>query len=565
MPLTTSTPPRESTVWTGSNLLSAFEFASHWLDRHRESINALNVFPVPDGDTGTNMAMTMRASVESALAMPDSASIGDVASRLAHGALMGARGNSGVILSQIFRGFANALADHDEMDSETLARSLQSASDLAYKAVLQPVEGTMLTVIREAARHALDSAGDDTPPIGVLQAALNGAREALAKTPEQLDILRQAGVVDAGGRGIVVILDGLCRFATGEPVIEEITEATPSESPGAGMTFLDDLGEIHGEEPFGYCTDFVIFGHDMPFDRIRERVAQMGQSVVIVGDSSVIKIHIHTENPGSVLEFALTFGDLGQIKIENMTRQADALAEQRAQAIGPTGTRQSHAPVIDGQIGVIAIAAGAGLTSALESMGAHRVVSGGQTMNPSTEELLDAVRQMPVDEIIILPNNKNIIMTAKQVGVLTDKEIRVIPSRSVPQGLAALARFSLDAALDDNAGRMTAALGDVHSIEITRAVRDAELEGIAVTAGSLIGLIDGDLMASGTDLADIVTRALRSLESAEPELLTVFTGEDATPDATAKIEQIAGEIFPDAEIETVDGGQPHYQYLIGVE
>lgn len=553
--------PVTSTVWSGINLLSAFEFASRWLDHNRESVNALNVFPVPDGDTGTNMSLTLRSAIDGARTAPEPLDIGSVAAKLAQGALMGARGNSGVILSQILRGFASGLADLDRMDSDALARSLHSASQLAYKAVIEPVEGTMLTVMRESARSASSAAVDSSTPLVVLHAALNGAREALARTPEQLDILRQAGVVDAGGRGVVLILEGLCRFAEGDILINDQKEEI---SQGAEMRFLDDLQGLHGEESFGYCTNFIIFGNDMDFDHVRSTIAGMGGSAVIVGDHSLIKVHIHTEHPGSVLEYAVTIGQLDQIKIENMMRQTEALAEQRAHARG-TEAPTSHAPVIDGTIGIVAVAAGAGLASALESMGAHVIVSGGQTMNPSTMQILDAVRQIPVDNVIILPNNKNIIMAAKQISALTDKSVRVIPTNSVPQGLAALARFSREASLDSNADRMSAALGDVHSIEITRAVRDVHLNGISVAAGDLLSLVDGDLIAAGTDFDDIVARSLTALARTGPELLTIFTGDEATPDATAAIERHISETFPDAEIEIVDGDQPHYPYLIAAE
>ena len=558
-----------SSLWNGGDLLSAFEFAARWLDHNRDIINALNVVPIPDGDTGTNMALTMHASIDAARAADHPERAGSVASKLAYGALMGARGNSGVILSQIFRGFAAVIADRDTIDGKDLAGALEGARQMAYKAVMRPVEGTMLTIIRVAADSAATSAVRTSSLTTVLEDALMGAQDALAQTPDMLDILRQAGVVDAGGQGVVCILEGLYRYAQGDTLINEAAAAVPI---GAKMRFLDDIADMHGEDAFGYCTNFMIFGKDMDFEQIRDEFASMGQSAVIVGDESTVKVHIHTENPGTVLQYALSLGDLDQIKIDNMTLQTEALTSQRQLATSTASSTSRAEPsgedvpfTIDGDIGVIAVAAGAGLAGALRSMGANYIVPGGQTMNPSTEELLDAVRSMPVDQIIILPNNKNIVLAANQVSTLTDKTIRVIPSRSVPQGLGALASFNRDASFDDNVQKMTQALDDVQSIEITEAVRNVELSGISVVAGDLLGMVNDELVASGTDLVDIVTRTLRTLQDTDPELLTVFIGEGATDAATDALRETATAIFPDAEIEIIEGNQPHYQYLIAVE
>ena len=556
-----------SGLWQGEDVFNAFEFASRWVDHNRDSLNALNVFPVPDGDTGTNMALTMHASIDAARNADQPQRAGNVASKLAFGALMGARGNSGVILSQIFRGFAAAIADRDTIDGEDLARALDGARQMAYKAVIRPVEGTMLTIIRVAADHAAISAARTSSLTTVLQDALEGAQEALAQTPNMLEILRQAGVVDAGGQGVVHILEGLHRFAQGDTIIDETTATVPI---GAEMRFLDDIAETHGEDTFGYCTNFMIFGQDLDFEQVRAELAEMGQSAVIVGDESIVKVHIHTENPGTVLQYALGLGYLDQVKIDNMSLQAEALSGQRQEATSKVMAESApandeNALPIDGTIGVIAVAAGAGLAAALRSMGANYIVPGGQTMNPSTEELLAAVRDMPVDQIIILPNNKNIVMAANQVAGLTDKAIHVIPSRSVPQGLAALSSFNRDASLEENVQNMNSALDDVQSIEITDAVRDVELNGITVVTGDLLGMVNGELVAAGRDLVEIVTSTLMHVEADEPELLTVFLGEDATEAATDALRETAAKIFPDAEIELIEGNQPHYQYLIAVE
>lgn len=547
-------------VWSGAMLRDAFVFATRWVDHHRDRINALNVFPIPDGDTGTNMALTMHASLDDAATAGDNPTAGEVAAMIAYGALMGARGNSGVILSQIFRGFASAVADRVDIDGNDIARALDGARAMAYKAVMRPVEGTMLSVIRAAADHAAGAATQTASLATVLGAALAGASEALAKTPEQLEILRQAGVVDAGGQGVVYILDGLHRFSLGTATIDATDR--PAAGIGAEMTFLDDVAATHGENPFGYCTNFMVFGEDIDFERSRLDIAALGESAVVVGDDTVLKVHIHTENPGSVLEYALKLGYLDQIKIDNMTLQTAELTGQRERA-------KAEAPAVEGPvngtIGVIAVAAGAGLVEALRSMGANAIVRGGQTMNPSTEELLQAVETMPVDQVIILPNNKNIFMAASQVDDLSRKQVAVVPSRSVPQGLAALSVFNRDVPLAANIEAMSQTLKDVHSIELTQAVRDVEMNGIQVISGQFIGLIDGDLVEAGEDIHGVAAATMARLRDAEPELLTVFAGEDATDEETAEIEVTAAELFPEAELEVLSGGQPHYHFLISLE
>lgn len=550
--------------WNGKQLLEALAFASRYLAHHKDRVNALNVFPIPDGDTGTNMSLTMSGSLDFATRANATDSVGHLADRFAYGSLMGARGNSGVILSQIWRGFANALKGVDHLDGAHLARALDGAREKAYTAVMRPVEGTMLTVIRVAAETAVARAKSTSSLIDVLEAALDGSRAALEETPQMLDILRQAGVVDSGGQGVVYILDGLYRYALGNTTIDEDSS---TEQIGAEMDFLDNVAELHGEDPFGYCTNFMVFGEDIDFEAARARIGDMGQSVVAVGDETVVKVHIHTENPGEVLAYALTLGYLDQIKIDNMTLQTEALTDQRE------ASRSSAAPddeeddtvEVHGEIGVIAVAAGKGLGDALKSMGANRLVKGGQTMNPSTEDLLQAVESLPCQQVIILPNNKNIILAAQQVADITEKDVHVIPSKSLPQGLAALAAFNADDAVGANVEAMTAALQDVDSIEITTAVRDVELNGVNVVAGQFIGLVNGDLVASGSDATQIVNQTLGALADADPELITVFRGQDATDDATTALQELSQNLFPDAEIEVVEGNQPHYQFVIAVE
>lgn len=567
----TTAPVRTATghaTWNGQQLLEALSFASQLLGHHRDRVNALNVFPIPDGDTGTNMALTMNGSLDIAIKAEATDTVGHLADRFAYGALMGARGNSGVILSQIWRGFANGLAGVNEMSGADLGNALDAASEKAYKAVMRPVEGTMLTVIRYAAEDAKRRATPGSTVTDVLDAALEGAKRALEQTPDMLDILRQAGVVDAGGQGVVYLLDGMYRYALGNTTIDE--EST-IEQVGAEMDFLDDINELHGEDPFGYCTNFMVFGEGIDFDTARDTFSAMGQSVVAVGDDTVVKVHIHTENPGEVLAYAVSLGALDQIKIDNMTLQTEELKGQRAQTdTEPDSARPSWAgsdipTEIHGDIGIIAVAAGGGLAHALVAMGANLIVNGGQTMNPSTEDLYQAVEALPVSEVIILPNNKNIILAAQQIIDLTEKKVRVVPSKSVPDGLSALSAFGFDDDIDANAAGMTTAMDDVISIEITTAVRDVELNGVDIKQGQLIGLMEGDLVSSGEDLKTIVANTLKSLEDAEPELLTVFVGENASEDDTTMLEQLVTDLYPEAEIEVVAGDQPHYLFIVAVE
>ncbi len=555
-------------TWTGEQLLDALSFAARLLSHHRDRVNALNVFPIPDGDTGTNMALTMNASLDIAVKANATDTVGHLADRFAYGALMGARGNSGVILSQIWRGFANGLEGCKVMTGADLGKALDAAREKAYGAVMRPVEGTMLTVIRYAAEDAHKVAKADSSVTDVLEAAVAGAQRALEETPQMLDILRQAGVVDAGGQGVVYLLDGMYRFALGNTTIDEESSV---EQVGAEMNFLDDVAELHGEDPFGYCTNFMVFGEGIDFPAARETFANMGQSVVAVGDETVVKVHIHTENPGEVLAYALTLGYLDQIKIDNMTLQTEELKSQRSGAGDDNDSSRpswagSEIPTeIHGNTGIIAVAAGQGLADALLSMGANLIVMGGQTMNPSTEDLLQAVESLPVDQVIILPNNKNIILAAQQVQDLTEKTVKVVPSKSMPDGLAALGAFGFAQDIDDNAESMTEAMDDVSCVEITTAVRDVELNGVDVKEGQLIGLMDGNLVSSGTDLVQILVQTLKSLKDIDPELLTVFVGEDASEEDTSTLEEAISDIYPIAETEVVQGDQAHYHFIIAVE
>ena len=561
------------TLCDGAGLVAALDAAGANLERHAEAINALNVFPVPDGDTGKNMLLTMQAALAAvhAAASEGTTGTGDLAAKLARGAMMGSRGNSGVILSQILRGFARGLGGEERFGGLALATALREASATAYRAVQQPVEGTMLTVIRVAAEAAEEEAARGDALLPVLDAALAGARAALARTPELLARLREAGVVDAGGQGVVSLLEGAALFAHGEGLAASAGVVAPlggGRELGTMAGFLDE----HGEDEVGYCTNVMILpreGRPLPFPEIRERLLALGESGVVVGDEEIIKIHIHTENPGAILSEAVRWGELDQIRIDNMTYQVQAVAEgvQGATATAPAATMTATDPS-DGAITgpqIVAVASGAGLIAALRGLGAAGIVSGGQTMNPSTEELLRAVEALPGDEVILLPNNGNVILTARQVVGLTSKRVVVVPSRSVPQGIAALSALNFDAALDENAATMAEALGGVRSAEVTYAVRSATIEGVAVTEGQPIGLIDDRLVYAGSSVEDVLLGLLARTDAASAELATLYRGADVTEEAGRAMVESLQVHYPDLAIELVEGGQPHYDYLMSVE
>jgi len=554
----------EAGTWVvvdGAGLLRALRAGTGWLERNVAGVNALNVFPVPDGDTGTNMCLTMKAAYAAAAegGEGDGRAVGDVASRAAYGALMGARGNSGVILSQIFRGMAKALDGHATLDGALLAAAFAEASAMAYKAVMKPVEGTLLTVSRGAAEAAAAAARDGGDVQTVLDGALIGGRAMLAKTPEMLPLLREAGVVDAGGQGYVVILEGMRLHLAGRSVeVEEVPEIAPG---GAAMAFdIAGMQEKHGADDFGYCTNYLLAaapGAPLDFAAIRETMAAMGHSAVIVGDEQYVKAHIHTTDPGALLSYALRFGSLTQIKIDNMDMQVENLTEP-----APTETAREEQT---SQIAVVAVAAGEGLSAVLRGLGVAKIVRGGQTMNPSTQELLDAINGAPSDSVILLPNNGNVVLTARQAAEMSAKQVRIVPTKSIPQGIAALAAFTFAADLDANAAAMAAVASGVRTGEVTRAVRDATIGGVAVKVGDVIGLLDDVLTLAGDDSAAVALDLLHRMDAAHAELITLYTGGEVTDEIAASLGARIGASYPAAAVEIVPGGQPHYDFIVSVE
>ncbi len=530
-----------------------FSEATALLSANVDAVNALNVFPVPDGDTGTNMHLTMKAVVEEAASVT-STSAADVASAMARGALMGARGNSGVILSQFFKGLGSGLEDTAVLDGQRLAAALELGREQAYKAVGQPVEGTILTVISTAARAARSTAGSGGSLIEVLESVSVASRESVALTPTMLPVLRQAGVVDAGGHGLAIILEGLRRSAAGDK--SPPTEIPPPDPVGVdeheGIVSTDFL-QAAEEEIYGYCTQIVVQGTDLDVDDIRERVSAMGRSVVVVGDDTVANVHVHAEDPGPVVSLGVSLGVLGRVKIENMDAQrAEYSAARRSE-------------VATGSVGVLAVAAGDGLKSVFESLGAASVLAGGDTMNPSVRELVDAIEQLPAESAVVLPNNKNIVPAARQAAELASKEVGVVPTRSIPHGAAAMLAFDPQVAASLNVERMTEATESVRYGEVTTAVRTAEIDGISVQQGDTIGLLDGRLVATGNDPGQVLVEVVSKAEPERGGIVTLYAGDPVSGEAAQATANALEEALSGVDVELISGGQPHYHYLFSVE
>jgi len=526
--------------------------ATSWLEKSASDIDALNVFPVPDGDTGTNMLLTMRSSVEEAYRTNDT-SAGIVAQAVARGALMGARGNSGVILSQIWRGLAQGLAGKDIFTGSDLAEALQQASIMAFKGITNPVEGTILTVIKDAAKAAQAEVADGHDDlVVVMEAVVNAANESVANTPTLLPVLREAGVVDAGGQGLYTILEGILRYLRGEGEQMQFRKPQMIASNVPQPVRLPQMMTVE-EVPYGYCTEFLLKGEGLNPDAIRDRLKKKGESLIVVGDDTTTRIHIHTLDPGNVIRYAVSLGTMHQVSIRNMDEQHRDFLE----------LQKERAPAVD--IATVTVVAGDGLAEVFTSLGATAIVPGGQTMNPSTKDLLQAVNAVASDKVIILPNNKNVVLTAEQVQSLTQKRIAVVPTRTIPQGVAALLAFDYEADFETNAELMKEAISTVKTIEITRAARSTQLDGLYIKKKQTIGLLDGELLVAGNDAIDVIGKILAKLDLEKNEITTMYFGADTD---AAEAEQVSNSIrtkCPQLQVEVVRGGQPHYSFIVSIE
>lgn len=547
------------TVCNGSVFKWLMAAGTAWLEHNQQTVNQLNVFPVPDGDTGTNMLLTMRKAYGEVINL-DEQHVGKMSSAVARGALMGARGNSGVILSQLLRGFAAELENYEMFDSELFAQALQNAVKSAYAAVIEPVEGTILTVAREAAEAVIAAAPREPDLVRLLETMLEAAKTSLKRTPDLLPILKKAGVVDSGGQGFVFIVEGMVRLLRGEPV-----NIAASNGVLTDTEHWQDALVPEDEAGYGYDVQFLMHGENMNVDEIRAKIDAMGWSTLVVGDSRLIKVHVHVHDPGQPLSYAISTGaELDDLVVENMQRQYHKYVEKRVEHEQETA---AHVQV-EG-VAVITVASGDGLHRLfVKDLGAAHVISGGQTMNPSTEDFIAAIRKLPNEEIILLPNNKNIIMAAQQAASMTtDRRVRVVPSRTIQQGIAAMFAYANmhDSTFDELESEMADALNSIVSCDVTHATRDAEIDGVSVRAGQIIGLLNGKLVASGENYADVIRNLLVSGKAASHELITLYYGDQIT-DAEAHylVETLTPE-FPALELEVVSGGQPLYPYLISIE
>jgi DAK2 domain fusion protein YloV len=563
----------------GEELLAALRGALAALQANQEEINDLNVFPVPDGDTGSNMYLTLRSAVEEAADAADPSSAAAVLGAAAHGSLMGARGNSGVILSQVLRGLAQGVEGQARLDVRGWAHGLAEARAVAYKAVMKPTEGTILSIIREAAEEAERCADDTVDIAALLERVVLASNAAVARTTEQLQVLRDAGVVDAGGFGLAVILDAMSRsIAASGSASGSQTPDPAGDRPEAPLETTGRAQRPRGrrgaaavaarEGGWGYCTEFLIHGPGLDLEALRDELGRLGESALVVGDDDLVRVHIHTGEPAPLIALASSRGRLSKLKVEDMSAQhhdvldrAEAVATAAAQA--PARRTAPEAP--RKAIGVVSVAPGQGFRDILASLGADAVVEGGQTMNPSIEDLLNAVRAAHAETVVLLPNNGNVILTAEQVdGLVDDCEVRVVPTRNLPQGISALLALEPDAGLAANVERMTAAIQHVHALEVTRAVRDSASNGHRIKAGDVLGILDDEIREVGSDEAGVIEAVLGSVV-APPELVTVYRGGDVTAADADALAAGLRKRFTQTDFEVHDGGQEHYSYVLSLE
>ena len=521
------------------------------LEAKKEWINELNVFPVPDGDTGTNMSLTISYAIKE-LSKVENDDITNVGKALSKGSLMGARGNSGVILSQIIRGIAKSVEGKETLNVVDLANALKNGSDTAYKAVIKPIEGTILTVVRESGEYALQIAKEDMDMIEFLELVVAKANESLNKTPELLKALKEAGVVDSGGKGLVLIYEGMLSSLKGNDI--ESVEGGASSNVEVNVEQNISTEDIK----FQYCTEFILESNKVDDLTIRERFMKYGDSLAVVGDEGVIKVHVHTNDPGLAIQEALSYGQLLTIKIENMKLQHEnKVLNETAQT--------KEVPVEEKEYGFIATSMGEGLAQIFKDFGVDYIIEGGQTMNPSTEDFMKAIESLNAKNIIILPNNSNIIMAANQAKELSDKNIVVIPTKNVSQAFATLVTFDADSSIEENEASMMEALSSVKSGQVTYAVRDTVINDVEVKEGNIIGIAEGKLLSAGDKVDEITTDLVEKLVDEDSAIITLFYGEDTSKEEAEALRDALEEKFEDIDVELHYGGQPLYYYLISVE
>ncbi|EVF18655.1 fatty acid kinase catalytic subunit FakA [Staphylococcus aureus] len=528
------------------------------LSNNADLVDSLNVYPVPDGDTGTNMNLTMtsgREEVENNL----SKNIGELGKTFSKGLLMGARGNSGVILSQLFRGFCKNIESESEINSKLLAESFQAGVETAYKAVMKPVEGTILTVAKDAAQAAIEKANNTEDCIELMEYIIVKANESLENTPNLLAVLKEVGVVDSGGKGLLCVYEGFLKALKGEKVEAKVAKIDKDE-------FVHDEHDFHGvinteDIIYGYCTEMMVrFGKNKKaFDEqeFRQDMSQFGDSLLVINDEEIVKVHVHTEYPGKVFNYGQQYGELIKLKVENMREQHREVIRKEQHTAKPKMETVETA--------IITISMGEGISEIFKSMGATHIISGGQTMNPSTEDIVKVIEQSKCKRAIILPNNKNILMASEQAASIVDAEAVVIPTKSIPQGISALFQYDVDATLEENKAQMADSVNNVKSGSLTYAVRDTKIDGVEIKKDAFMGLIEDKIVSSQSDQLTTVTELLNEMLAEDSEILTVVIGQDAEQAVTDNMINWIEEQYPDVEVEVHEGGQPIYQYFFSVE
>lgn len=548
------------------------EAASAFLDQNAEFINSLNVFPVPDGDTGTNMSLSLDSGLKY-VNETASTSVGDISQALAKGLLMGARGNSGVILSQIFRGFSKDVADKTELSAVDLADAFAAGAQTAYKAVMKPTEGTVLTVVREAAKAARKTAARSDDIVAVMDATYEAAEAALKTTPDLLPVLKQVGVVDSGGQGLTFVLQAFDDVLNGREITVSATHQ-PNSSEMDEMIDAEHHRSVQGKlDPdsivYGYCTEIMVrlgkgkqVEHEFDYDTFYQRLAELGDSLLVVNDDEIVKVHVHTEHPGTVIAWGQSFGDLAKVKVDNMRLQQETIIEQdeaNEQAAEPA------APAEAPETAIITIAAGDGIKSLFESLGATTVISGGQTMNPSTQDIVDAIQASHAKQAIVIPNNSNIFLAAEQAVDVVDIPTVIVHSRSISQGMTAMLGYEPDHSLTDNQADMEANLSTVKSGEVTHAVRDTHVDGFEIKEGNYMGIIDGKIQVVTENLEETTVQMVNKMLDDDSEIVTVIYGSDTTAAVADKVQAAIGELDDELEIEVHEGDQPVYPFIVSVE
>ncbi len=549
----------------GALLKDAVISAANNIVNNRQSVDELNVFPVPDGDTGTNMSMTISAAAAELKKTDGSLTVGEIAKINANALLRGARGNSGVILSLLFRGFSKGLKGVDEADGKAVAKAFSAGVEAAYKAVMKPTEGTILTVARVAAEEAEKAAKENDDAVYIFELITNVANKTLLQTPEMLPVLKKAGVVDAGGKGLCVILEGMLSVFKDGVIIADATEADGEQAEGeAAPSAKNAAAEWEGEITFTYCTEFIVKRENQNDPKVlRAYLESIGDCVVVVDDESIIKVHVHTDNPGNALQKGLEFGQLTKLKIENMREQHENAvkeAEEKVAAEAPKGP----APKTD-KYGFVAVAAGEGLIELFKQLGAANVVSGGQTMNPSTDDILRAIEQTPAETVFVLPNNKNIIMAAEQAKPLATRKVHVLHTKTVPMGISAMVAYDESADVEENLMAMMKSAENVGTGQLTFAARDSEFDGKKIKEGELLALENGKLSFTDNDITHAAVKLCRQLTKKDSTFITVIYGEDVDDGEAENTFAAIEEKFPNIEFTLINGGQPVYYYIISVE